>query len=254
MASETEDGIVYPSSNDEYALISDLGAMAASIQEALETRANTRIGTQSERVFYTSEMPEGTLWWDTTGSGGLYVRRGTGWTLIFPEPENRRVLAGSLVREIGQPFLVLGQVLQGITYASTLIQTIYEDKPNFQMRHIVNNDMVARWVFNHDGLLTYSDLDADAPLRIHPFAVRTGRLLVDGYTADEKFQREVVFPDGYFTEAPVVTCTPQTGSPENTYVSIGNPITADKVIFEMYREGISNAPFYIHWTATQWYR
>lgn len=251
MADETEDGITYPTNTDEYALTADLAAMAASIQQALEVRANARFGTQSERVAETSNVPEGTLWWDTTGKQGLYAREGTGWTLIFPQPENRRVLAGSLSKEIGQPFLVLGQVLNGTSYASTLIQTIYQDHPNFQMRHIVNNSTMSRWVFNYNGLLSYTDHENNAPMRVHPFAYRSGTILVSDFTPNERFTRTVTFPAGYFDQTPRISLTMRTAQPENTFISVGNAPTENEFPIVIYRQ--STLPFIIEWEATQWY-
>lgn len=83
MATTSPDNIWTPNSDDQYALVQDLGATATSIQSALVRRANLYRGTSTQRQAFTT-APEGTQWQDTNGGSLLWVRRGTSWVLSSP--------------------------------------------------------------------------------------------------------------------------------------------------------------------------
>lgn len=85
MAVQTTDGITTPGQGDTYDYAAQLAFMAESIQLALEKRANTRIGTASERDAYKSLAGEGVIWVDTTGEKGVWVKQGNDWKPIWPE-------------------------------------------------------------------------------------------------------------------------------------------------------------------------
>lgn len=93
----TADGIWYPEEEDDYDLIADLGAMASSVQAALNHRAG-REGNTASRLTARATATVGSTWYDTdqgvfyvfsiTGGGtrGDWVRiappTDTGWTPI----------------------------------------------------------------------------------------------------------------------------------------------------------------------------
>lgn len=80
----TEDGIWTPDQIDDYALVADLGTMAATVQDALEDRANAFRGTTSQRSSFTNDAPEGTIWVDTNGEKRVWVKQGNSWIKIWP--------------------------------------------------------------------------------------------------------------------------------------------------------------------------
>lgn len=259
MADETSDGITYPTLDDEYALIPDLAAMAESIQLALEKRANARKGTQTERVAATNDSPEGTLWKETTGTGGLYVREGTGWRIIWPTPSSRRLLAGSETQDAGRPFMTMMRVQDGVQYASTVAQENSlpgeGNAKDIIFQNIVDDEVLTQYTFNDNGMIVYRDNRDNSPVRPHPFAYRSGTILVSGYSADETFSRSVSFPSGYFTQTPRFTFVARTGAPHLTHISIANTpeISKDQATVNIHRNGIAE-DFIIEWEATQWLR
>lgn len=65
MALTTPNEIWTPDSGDDYALTTDLAAMADDAQEVFELRANYFIGTTAARTAYAADALEGALWYDT---------------------------------------------------------------------------------------------------------------------------------------------------------------------------------------------
>lgn len=88
MAIQTEDGITTPGVNDSYDYSSQLAFMAETIQLALEKRANTRIGTASERTVFRPLAKEGTIWVDTSGEKAVWVKQGNAWKKLWPEEDS----------------------------------------------------------------------------------------------------------------------------------------------------------------------
>lgn len=78
MATTTPDNIRTPSPSDPYNLVADLAILGSDVQTALNRRANSYIGTSSQRVAFTT-APEGVEWRDTNGSKLKYVRNGGAW-------------------------------------------------------------------------------------------------------------------------------------------------------------------------------
>lgn len=75
----TEDGLWTPDQVQDYNLVSDLATLAATIQEALNKRANSFRGTSTQRVNFTDEAGEGTIWTDTNGDKEVWVKQGNAW-------------------------------------------------------------------------------------------------------------------------------------------------------------------------------
>lgn len=84
----TVDGIWTPDQGDDYNLVGDLGTMSASIQTALEKRANVYRGTTAQRSNFTNGAPEGVLWVDTNGAKQIWVKQGNTWELVWPIVES----------------------------------------------------------------------------------------------------------------------------------------------------------------------
>lgn len=81
----TADGITTPDYNSSGDIVPALTTMGATIQTALDTRANSYRGTSSEREAFRTAAPEGTLWADTNGPKVLWQKRGSNWVRIHPE-------------------------------------------------------------------------------------------------------------------------------------------------------------------------
>lgn len=78
MAVTTPDEIFYPDGNQPFTPVQSMGAMAASVQMALNRRGNLYVGTAAQRAAFTT-APEGVHWQDTDGAKSVYVRQGTSW-------------------------------------------------------------------------------------------------------------------------------------------------------------------------------
>ena len=91
MATTSPDNIWTPDSGDNYDYVIDSAATAASIQNALTSRANSYIGTTSQREAFTATAPEGTLWSDTNGEKILWIKQGASWQRVWSGPERGRV-------------------------------------------------------------------------------------------------------------------------------------------------------------------
>lgn len=91
MAIQTKDGITTPGLNDPFQIVSQLSTLAETTQQALDKRANTRVGTSAQREASIDLVPEGTLWVDTNGDKALYTKQGPTWKRIWPEIVSPRV-------------------------------------------------------------------------------------------------------------------------------------------------------------------
>lgn len=254
MSNETTDGIVSPTSDELYSLVADLGAMAESVQLALERRANAYRGTQTERLAATSEVQVGSLWKDTTGENALYVRQGTGWVQVWPTPVSRRLTVGTYDTEIGPPFQVFRELRDGSTYVAG-IELLHGpgDAPGFRLTSQKDGQYLSRWTIGGEGYISYTDVKNNAPSRTVPFATTGGVITVESgsYTANTDFNRALSFPSGFFSSTPVVKLTPLTAFPKQTHVSLGT-VSETSATVNMLRES-TTASFQVHWEATQFF-
>ena len=78
MATTSPDNIRSPNDGDQYAIVQDMGAMADSVQTALNNRANMYKGSAAQRAAFTTAA-EGTHWQDTDGAKHEWVRKGGAW-------------------------------------------------------------------------------------------------------------------------------------------------------------------------------
>lgn len=77
MATTTPDDIKTPDSGDQYALVQDLGAMADTVQNALNRRANSYIvGTRNELTGWNPGIGSKAYAKDT---GKEYIQKASGW-------------------------------------------------------------------------------------------------------------------------------------------------------------------------------
>lgn len=76
MAVTSPDNIWTPDSGDDYALTTDLAAMADTVQDALLNRSTYRMGTDADRT--AASLPNGTLWY-STDTGITYKRLSGSW-------------------------------------------------------------------------------------------------------------------------------------------------------------------------------
>lgn len=79
MPTTNPDNITYPSGSDPYNYIPDLGTLANSVQSALKKRANLFSGTDQQRIAYTQDAVNGTLWANTDGDKKVYQFRNSRW-------------------------------------------------------------------------------------------------------------------------------------------------------------------------------
>lgn len=87
MATTSPDNIYSADTNTPQNLPAITGAMATSVQEALNKRGNAYAGTSSQRQSMTSSANDGTLWKDTDGGKELWAKDGGGWVKIWPPAE-----------------------------------------------------------------------------------------------------------------------------------------------------------------------
>lgn len=73
----TPDNIWTPDPGENFNITTDLAATAASVQTALNRRANSYVGTTLERL--AADPPVGASWRDTDGVMGSWVRVAGGW-------------------------------------------------------------------------------------------------------------------------------------------------------------------------------
>lgn len=83
MPTTTPDTLRSPNPSDPYNLVADLAIMQSDNQAALNRRANTYIGTSSQRTAFTSAA-NGTHWQDTNGNQWEWVRLGGAWVVSGP--------------------------------------------------------------------------------------------------------------------------------------------------------------------------
>ena len=84
MATTSPDGIFSADGNTPASLELITGAMAQSVQDALDRRAGPFSGTTVERNAFTNAADEGVIWVDTNGEKGVYRKNGANWQKIFP--------------------------------------------------------------------------------------------------------------------------------------------------------------------------
>ena len=85
MATTSPDNIWTQDIADNYDLVIDAAATAASVQAALVTRANSYTGTTAQRTAFTATAPEGTTWADTNGDKILWIKQGAVWVRVWPD-------------------------------------------------------------------------------------------------------------------------------------------------------------------------
>ena len=83
MATTSPDNIWTQDSADNYDLVIDAAATAASVQAALTARANSYKGTTAQRTAFTATAPEGTTWADTNGDKTLWIKQGASWQGVW---------------------------------------------------------------------------------------------------------------------------------------------------------------------------
>lgn len=84
MGTTSPSNIIYPDGSSNFNYVTDMAAMAQSIQNALTKQGNMFSGTDSERIAYTTEAKNGTLWSNSDGDMKTYQFRAGKW---FPEYE-----------------------------------------------------------------------------------------------------------------------------------------------------------------------
>lgn len=84
MPTTSPSNIVYPDGASNYNYLADLAALAQSVQNALDKQGNMFHGTDSERIAYTTEAKNGTLWSNSDGDMMTYQFRAGKW---YPEYE-----------------------------------------------------------------------------------------------------------------------------------------------------------------------
>ena len=157
MATTSPDNIWTQDSADNYDLVIDAAATAASVQAALTARANSYTGTTTQREAFTATAPEGTLWSDTNGDKILWIKQGASWQRVWPTDDTGWVNVP----------LRSGISSQGLT--------------PFQVRRI-GSVVYPRWGFSGTGISASSSIDvADIPAGFRP--PLTTYLAVAGHSA-----------------------------------------------------------------------
>lgn len=256
MAVETSDGIVSPESTDEYALVADLSALAESAQVVINKRANAYIGTQADRIAATNDVAEGVLWKDTTGSGGLWSKQGSGWALIWPTPASRQLVVGSGSEELGEPFITLRQLTPEHYYANTIEtgSSSLADSKSFMFFHQVDGSVESYWALTPTGYIQFG-VPGNPAKTIFPQTTGTLNIAAGSYTANEVETRTINFPSGFFNAPPKLVLSAGTNYPHGTFLSYDNSsISESSATIRFYRTGSitgGNTAFSITWTAIQ---
>lgn len=81
MATTSPDNLWSPDLSSGFDPILNFANMQASVQEALEKRANLYRGTGAERIAFGSQAKVGTVWQDTDTSQQMYIWTGSQWTV-----------------------------------------------------------------------------------------------------------------------------------------------------------------------------
>ena len=223
----TGNGVWTPDASSNYNLTTDLASMAASIDTALERRANSYKGTQAQRVAFTT-APEGSIWVDTNGDQQLWVRRGTGWFVVGDLSGYARYDTSGGVN---------GQWVETGASDST-------SEPSFRLRRSrdngsayarmyvsnASNSMAEVGISVQDlGLGVYSVFyftgntgeirtrGPDGVYRPVPFATASGGFSAGG-TANTTFSTSITFPSGRFTKTPDIFIQLRTSNPQNGYI------------------------------------
>ena len=254
----TGNGVWTPDASSNYNLTTDLASMAASIDTALERRANSYKGTQAQRVAFTT-APEGSIWVDTNGDQQLWVRRGTGWFVVGDLSGYARYDTSGGVN---------GQWVETGASDST-------SEPSFRLRRSRDNGSAyARMYLTNAGnsraqvgiavqdlglgvysvfYLTGNDgtiitRGPDAVSRPLPFAIATGDF-TGGGTANVVVPVSVTFPAGRFTATPKVFFTAGSGVPNVISAVTATSISSSGFTAQTYR---TNATKYdVQWFAIQ---
>lgn len=83
MSVTSPDSIFHPDGSEPFTPIQSMGAMAASMQTALNRRGFLYGGTVAQRLAFTT-APDGVRWQDTDGSRGEYMARSGVWRGVTP--------------------------------------------------------------------------------------------------------------------------------------------------------------------------
>lgn len=248
---ETLDGIVTPDNDDNYALIHDLAAMAETIQQVINQRANARAGTQLERQEFTATAPEGTLWKDTNGERILWIKHGSSWERLWPEPVRRLLRIGSYEERTSFPYLNMRWLHQnGDTNAVTLQQRSGNHREmGAQLSNFLNGKFQSSITLRHDGGIFVTSGGVDRRI---PYAYRSGRALADRDGTGRVMKASISFPSGWFTEPPNIQLTVETSQPDNQYhASVANVSRNGATINVVPKEGLTINAVRVHWQATQ---
>ena len=185
MATTSPDNIWTPDSGDNYDYVIDSAATAASIQTALTRRANSYMGTTTERTAFTTAAPEGTLWSDTNGEKILWIKQGASWVAVWGNGQSLGSPAGMITQYAGATapsswLLCQGQAVSRTGYAALFaaIGTAYGagdgsttfNVPNLQGRVPVGlqtSDAAFNTLGKTGGAKTHTLTNAEIPAHQH---------------------------------------------------------------------------------------
>lgn len=240
------DGLATPNAGDDYALVQDLEAFAATVQQALIRRANSRTGTQSQRLAATG-LPDGTFWKDTNGERVLWLRDNSQWVRIWPDPDRNVFRIGSYDEVLGTVFYNMRRLYQdGTTTAASFELT---GTPTITGMRISNwlNGSVSNYIdMRRNGEVGVYD---GSNIRTLPFASAGGKVLLDPAGPGQTTNVQVSFPEGYFTQSPVVQLSVESGFPEQISLSTENINTGG---FRLNMHRTTSLTAIVHWSATQY--
>lgn len=246
MPETTPDGLATPDAGDDYALVPDLEAFAATVQQALIRRANSRSGPQSERLAATG-LPDGTLWKDTTGERILWLRDNAQWVRIWPEPSRNVFRLGSYDEVLGTVFYNMRRLFQdGTTTAGSFELPSNPTAIGMTISNWLNGAMTNAMYFRRNGEI---GVRSGSQTRTLPFASAGGKVFIDPPGPNQTTSVQVAFPGGYFTQAPVVQLTVESGYPEQIRLSTENISTGG---FRLNLHRTTHLTAIVHWSATQY--
>lgn len=244
---ETHDGIVSPDLDQDYELVQDLAALAESVQQVIDKRANARRGTQAQRQEFTADAPEGTLWKDTNGERILWVKHGSNWSRVWPPALPEHLRLGSYNEMLPQPFLNMRHLKQDGSRQGVVLRPSGIEGVGWRLINLVDLQVTSELRMRHDGLL-FTLVDGVA--RTLPFAYQSGSFTVPSdRDGNGNIRQRVDFVSGRFTQPPNIQLTVWGTRPDLVNsISFGG---LTKNSFTVYADISGSYRPSIHWQATQ---
>lgn len=247
---ETSDGIATPSEDDEQNLVQDLAAMAVTVQNALNKRANSYKGTVTARTQFTQQAEDGVLWKDTNGTRALWVKQGTSWERIWPESSFNLTLGSSTVDTTGYGGQLQIRRFYPSSGTNSHVNLVVGTSETIGLQAIAWRNMVpsAELRLSHSGQLYAVSRKGGTVSRPVPFATAAGFSSITTTASQSTVTSTLSFPTGRFTSIPRVFIQQLSAAPQLNHFGVHN-ISASQASVTMHRATAATVEY--HWFAIQ---